>query len=180
VIYKQPFQNRVYVAGADPAEGNPTSDDSAATWVDAETGEEVAKLNGKLEPSVLASHIDRVSTYFNHASVLVERNNHGHAVLLWLELNSEITCSEGPDEKAGWLDNSLGKTRLYDHCADMFRDRATVIHSEDTYYQLSSIDGSTLRAPAGEMDDLADSYALALMAMVSAFSLNFFIGKARF
>ncbi len=32
--------------------------------VDAETGEEVAKLNGKFEPSTLASHIDAVGTYY--------------------------------------------------------------------------------------------------------------------
>jgi hypothetical protein len=178
VVYKEPFQNRVYVGGADPAEGNPTSNDSAATWVDAQTGEEVAKLNGKYEPSLFADYIDQIGKYFNNASVLVERNNHGHAVMLWLELNSNLNCIEGLDEKRGWLDNSLGKTRLYDHCAEMFRDQATIVHSEDSYLQLLSIQGDTLLAPKNQSDDLADSYALALMGMISAFSLPYAFGKA--
>jgi hypothetical protein len=39
-----------------------------------------------------------------------------------------------------------------------------VLHSFDTFSQLASIEGSTLRAPEGEADDRADAYALACQA----------------
>lgn len=37
-----------------------------------------------------------------------------------------------------------------------------MLHSFMTFTQLASIEGSTLRAPEGERDDRADSYALGL------------------
>jgi DNA invertase Pin-like site-specific DNA recombinase len=64
----------------------------------------------------------------------------------------------------GWLDNSRGKSLLYDTAADSFRSKDTVVHNFATFTQLASIEGSSLRAPDGEMDDLADAYALALVA----------------
>lgn len=164
VVYKSPKRGRRYVGGIDTAEGNPTSDDSSMHFLDAETGEECAKLSGKLQPSVTAAHADKIGTWYNKAGLLVERNNHGHAVLLWLTDNSKLQILEGTDGKPGWLDNSRGKTALYDASADAFRTDDTVIHSFSTFTQLSSIEGSSLRAPDGESDDEADSYSLALVA----------------
>ena len=163
-VYKLPDPNKSYVIGADPAEGNPTSDDSAMAVLEHETGEEVAQLAGKLQPSTLAGHIDEVGRWFNNAAALVERNNHGHAVLLWLKENSKLRRLPGYDGKDGWLSNSKGKTLMYSETADAFRDGTTILHSFDTYTQLASIEGSTLRAPEGEHDDKADAYALGIVA----------------
>jgi hypothetical protein len=163
-VYQAPQTGRRYVIGADPAEGNPTSDDSALTVLDAESWEEVAALAGKYDPAVFAGHMDRIGRWYNSAGVLVERNNHGHAVLLWLRDNSTLTRLAGHDEREGWLSNSKGKTLLYDCCADAFRDGETTLHSFATMTQLQSIEGATLLAPEGERDDRADSYALAVVA----------------
>jgi len=95
---------------------------------------------------------------------LTERNNHGHAVLLWLRDHSRLWRLLGHDRAEGWLSNSKGKALLYDATADAFRERETTLHSFHTCHQLASIDGATLRAPQGESDDLADSYALACQA----------------
>ena len=163
-IYAEPKPGQRFVIGVDPAEGNPTSDDSAMTVLNAESGEEAARLAGKFQPSTIAAHADTIGTYFNSAGVLVERNNHGHAVLLWLRDNSRLTRLRGIEGRDGWLSNSKGKALLYDAAADACRESQTVIHSFDTYVQLSSIEGSSLRAPEGQHDDLADSYALAVVA----------------
>jgi len=96
------------------------------------------------------------------ASLMVERNNHGHAVLLWLSDNSPLSLLRGWDGKVGWLTNSKGKALLYTTAADAFREETTTVHSFSTYVQLSSIEGSTLKAPEGQHDDEATSYALAL------------------
>lgn len=160
-IYGVPQSSRVYVVGADPAEGNPTSDDSALTVLDALTGEEVASLAGRFEPSVFAGHMDAIGQWFNNARLMVERNNHGHAVLLWLRDNSRLRRLKGHDGKEGWHSTTRGKVLLYDAAADTIRDGETTLHTFATMVQLQSMEGSTLRAPLGERDDLADSFALA-------------------
>jgi hypothetical protein len=159
-VYRPPDPSRYYVL--DPAEGNPTSDDSALAVVDAETGEEVAALAGKFQPAVLAAHIDGVGRWYNGARVLVERNNHGHAVLLWLRDNSYLRIAAGHDGHPGWLSSSKGKALLYDACAEAFRGRRVLLHSFATFAQLAAAEGATLRAPEGEQDDRADAHALAL------------------
>jgi hypothetical protein len=53
---------------------------------------------------------------------------------------------------------------LYDSTADAFREQQTSLHSFATFTQLALIEGATLRAPPGEHDDRADSYALACVA----------------
>jgi hypothetical protein len=163
-VYAPPQKGRSYVIGADPAEGNPTSDASALTVLDRESGEEAAALAGRFEPAVFAAHVDALGRWYGGAGVLVERNNHGHAVLLWLRDHSGLWRLPGHDGRPGWLSNSKGKALLYDAAADAFRERQTVLHSFATFTQLASIEGGPLRAPPGEADDRADSYALACRA----------------
>jgi hypothetical protein len=163
-IYSLPREGCTYVIGADPAEGNPTSDASALTVLDWESGDEVAALAGRFEPAVFAAHIDALGRWYGGAGVLVERNNHGHAVLLWLRDHSLLWRLPGHDGQPGWLSNSKGKALLYAAAADAFRERTTTLHSFATFVQLASIEGSTLRAPQREPDDRADSYALACVA----------------
>lgn len=168
VVYKPPRKHGKYVLGADPAEGNPNSDDSAATVLEIDSGEEMARFRGKFEPAVFATHLDSIGKWYNNASVMVERNNHGHAVLLALFQTKVIRRLMGRDGKPGWLNNALGKTVMYDTLAETVRDNALnpeivtkTIHSKDSFLQLASIESATLKAPEGQMDDLADSYALA-------------------
>ena len=160
-LYRLPEPGRTYVIGVDPAEGNPTSDDSALSVLDMISGEEVAHLSGKFQPEVIAAHADALGLFYNRAGILPERNNHGHAVLLWLKDNGRCSVLYGLDRKPGWLSTSVGKALLYDALAESVREQNTRIHSFKTFTQLGSIEGSTLRAPEGEMDDAADSFALA-------------------
>lgn len=185
-IYKKPEAGVRYVIGADPAEGNPTSDDSSLTVVDMELGEEVACLAGKYEPAIFASYIEQVANYYSFAAVMVERNNHGHSVIQWLEEHARrVRLLPGHDaeahkagkkarqarkrKKAGWLSSTLGKTILYTITAEFFQTSADldgenpkqVVHTFSTQVQLCSIEAATLRAPEGQFDDRADSFALA-------------------
>ncbi len=161
VVYALPEPDREYVIGADPAEGNPTSDESALEVLDKLTGEEVAVLAGRFQPSTFAAHIDVIGMWYNQAPVMCERNNHGHAVLLWLRDHSRLRRLAGFDRREGWLSSSKGKALLYDGLADALRNREAVVHGFDTFVQLASIEGATLRAPEGEHDDLATAFALA-------------------
>lgn len=171
-IYKEPVAGRVYVMGADPAEGNPTSDDSAATVLDAVTGEEMAALAGKFQPQVFGGHLDALGRYYNFAPILVERNNHGHAVIAWLLDYGGLPILAGLDDRPGWVSSSLGKTVLYDNLTESIRDKAILLHSFGTYMQVSSIEGRSLRAPEGLHDDRADGLALANVARSAAIAIG--------
>jgi hypothetical protein len=164
-VYAEPHWTRKYVIGADPAEGNPTSDDSSVHVLDEDSGEEVARLVGKIEPTTFAEHIASVARYYNGAKVLVEKNNHGHAVIGHLEENHlDIRLLSGWNGDTGWLSNKKGKALLWTTLADGLRDHLTKLHSRSTYTQVSSIEGATLKAPVGLHDDEAVSYALAVRA----------------
>lgn len=171
-LFKYRNKGQMYVIGADPAEGNPSSDDSAATVMDVATGEEVACLAGKFEPAVFGSHLVLLSHYFNDAAILVERNNHGHAVIQWLQENApRQRLLPGHDQKTGWMSSKLGKALLWTEAADHFlsssQAETKILHSFASYSQIASIDGSTLRAPEGQHDDRAVSFALAQCGRLS-------------
>lgn len=163
-IYRHPEPGHAYVVSGDPAENNPKSDDSAAVVLDALSWEEVASFRAVQEPAVFAATLDTLGRYYLKASLLVERNNHGHAVLLWLREHSRLTRIWGHDGQAGWLQSAKGKALLMDHAAQAFRDGDCQIHSHTALDQLASIKASTLRAPEGRKDDVAIAFCLALWA----------------
>jgi hypothetical protein len=155
---------RRYVVGVDPAEGNPSSDDSALCILD-DLGNQAAELAGKIDPSTLGFYADRLAGWYNSGSVMVERNNHGQGVLAWWKGNGKCRLLRGHDNKDGWLSNHKGKVLLYDECAEAFQHKSTVLRSFEAWVQLSSIEGNTLKAPEGLHDDRADAYALAVAGL---------------
>jgi hypothetical protein len=122
-------------------------------------------LAGRFDPAVFAAHVDALSVRYNRAAVLVERNNHGHAVLLWLREFGSADLLAGYDSKPGWLQSGRGKPLCLDTAADALREAATTIRDRTTAEQLASIEGATLRAPEGQHDDRALAYCLALCAL---------------
>lgn len=162
-VYEPPQPGRRYGVGLDPAEGNPTSDPSAIEVVNRDTGEEVCALAGQYEPALAAYYAHRLGQWYNNAPVMVERNNHGHACLLWFRENSPLKVLVGDDRRPGWLDNSRGKAMLYDNGAELLHDGRAMVHSEETRDQIASIEGSSLRAPESEHDDRAMAYMLGLL-----------------
>lgn len=171
-IYRKPEPGHRYVMGADPAEGVPGGDDSSAGVMDADTGEEVATLDGKFEPTkVFPSMLFQLAQYYNDAAILPERNNHGWAVIG--ELTELIATVEGCqvdvlempiDGKPGWLSSVRGKVMLYDECAKQIKEKHVTIHDDGTAEQLADIGINSLRAEDGAHDDKADRFALACVA----------------
>jgi hypothetical protein len=184
-VFAPPVAGRSYVIGADPAEGNPQSDESAASVVDALTGEQVAVLAGRLEPALFAAGLADTAWFYNGAAILVERNNHGHAVLLWLaehrwdwmephpvsavqpvpEYARAYSLLRGWDGRPGWLSTGRGKALAFDAAADAVREGLTRLRDRVTLEQMMAIRGASLSAPSGERDDRAVAHVLALAAL---------------
>lgn len=164
-VYRLPERGKRYVIGVDLAEGLPASDDTAFDILDRDSREQMASFAAKVTPAVTGGLIASVGRWYNRAEVLAERNNHGHEFLGWLALNaSDVFVLAGHDGRPGWLTSTATKPILYDHAAECFRDRCTVLHDAGSRAQLAEVELSTLSAPEGLPDDRAVSYALALMA----------------
>lgn len=159
-VFVTPDPRRAYTMGADPAQGNPNSDDSALTILDNITGEEVCNLVGKFEPAMFASMIDKLAKWYK-CPVMVERNNHGHAVILWLKDHGRCRLLDGPDDDVGFYTTSVTKINAYDKIAEDIRGGRLIIHDSVSYYQLSSIEAASLSAPDTMHDDRAMSWVLA-------------------
>jgi hypothetical protein len=163
-VYKLPQQGAQYVITADPAEGNPNSDPSCSDVWDWDSGEQVATLTGKVEPVIFAGYIKQLSEYYNTAPTFPERNNHGLTLIAWLREN-HVRVLKGPDStlmssKLGYNTNVKSKAIGYVELANALRDQEITIHNQETYRQLSIIEGATLRAPKKEHDDQAISAML--------------------
>lgn len=122
-------------------------------------------LGGRLDPAVLGRWVVMLSRYYNGADVMVERNNHGHSVLLYLDENGQCRVLNGYDGRPGWLSNVKGKPLLYDAVAKALQEKAVVLRDSETVVQLCSIEASTLRAPEGLNDDRADAFGLCVATL---------------
>jgi hypothetical protein len=165
-VYRRPTVGRTYVISSDPAEGNPTSDDSAAHVFDELTLEEVAILVGKYEPMNLAERLLEISDFYMNAPMMIERNNHGHAVIATIrgKENREQLLMRGLDGKYGWMTIAKSKAHMYSEGAKLFKEGLPTIHSHSTFLQLVDVEGSTLKAPEGSFDDEAVSAMLGIVA----------------
>ena len=164
-VFFEPDVDYSYVIGADPAEGLPTSDESSFTVMCEQTNEEVASCSVRVEPDAFADYIDQVGVWYNNASVLVERNNHGHAVISWMKEHSVLELLRGEDGRPGWQTSGKSKSSMYSTNAEKFRDKEVTVYSMETKLQLMSIEAATLKAPKGEHDDRATGYCLAVQAL---------------
>jgi hypothetical protein len=91
--------------------------------------------------------------------LMVERNNHGHTVLLALEYAGYENIYISPlDKKAGWLSNRRDKVLAVDNAAQALRQGCCTVNYEGTLAELADLEAGTLKAPAGTHDDLAMAF----------------------
>ena len=77
--------SRQYIIGVDPAGGGSEGDYSCAQVIDRATGLQCAELRGHFPPRDLAHRAAALAVEYNHALLVIERNNHGHGVLAHLQ-----------------------------------------------------------------------------------------------
>ena len=175
-VYRQPDTARQYVIGVDCAEGVKGGDDSTAVVLDKLTGECVAVLAGEYEPTEHhPALITLLSRWYNAAPVLIERNNHGHAVIGSCKRHG-VVCCNGLDGRAGWQTTALSKSQAYGeanaYLLEAERDGAILLHDSRLKEQLASIDRVTLKGPGkgrvAKVDDEAMAWILAMQARRSS------------
>jgi hypothetical protein len=130
-IWKDPIEGARYAIIADPSEGT-GGDPGAATVHDRATGEHLATLHGQFPPGGFAELLHDLGHRYNRALVVVERNNHGHAVIQALVTPPKVdppmvqratypNVYKGPDEKYGWVSTAVTRTSALDALEDAQR-----------------------------------------------------------
>lgn len=166
-----------YVIGVDVAEGVDGGDDSAASVICVETGEQVASVAGLLDPGAELPEVVRLlSDAYGGAPVLVERNAIGVATIN--ALKGVVKLLLGPDGKIGYQKNATSKATLWTDVASVVlaaykdlaagADVAPLIYDPLTLSQVALIQRETCKAPKGSRDDAADAWALAQWARIKA------------
>jgi hypothetical protein len=170
-LYAPPVSGRRSVIGADVAEGLEHGDYSAAVLIDAETWEEIAHLHGHWEPDEFANALLDLASLYS-ATVGVERNNHGHAVLskarslIAERRTTNVRLAYGHDSRPGWLTTAQTKPLIIDGLAIALRDGLAKVRSQASLDEMQIYrvgpNGST-SAPSGYYDDRVMSWAIALV-----------------
>jgi hypothetical protein len=184
-VYKPPEYNRRYVIAADVAEGKETSNYDAAVVLDADSFEEVASLHGQWEPDVFAlwlialgktyvgrhrlpgvrNEYDPRSWEERPATIIPERNNHGHAVLVTLKMQGYAWVGNGHDGDPGWLTNSKTKPEMIDLLARMLRENLITVRSAAAVNEFSvykRLKKGTTGAEPPYFDDIVMAWSIAL------------------
>ena len=171
-LYRLPETNHEYVIGCDPAEGVIGGNHSSVTVMDAATSEEVAVLEGIYDIDMTGTAVIFLSKLYNDATALVERNNHGHAVLVWVRVHSSVKLLPGNDGRLGWSTTAKSKVQMCSNFSEALRYKEVTLHDIISFSQLASIDAKTLEAPEGMLDDTATSVQLAYLATGMAYTVQ--------
>jgi hypothetical protein len=173
-IYKQPIKTKRYTCGADPAEGI-KKDYSVAIMLDNDTKEIVAVARGQWKPSnfaeVLFNFCKRYASTSNYPTLAVERNNHGHAVLLALDevLNYPNLYTNPKDERIGWKTDMISRPIMMNAFIDAIEENIIQINDLDVLNEcLTLVDNSgKIEGSTGKHDDCITACAIALQVSIN-------------
>ena len=180
-IYKPFDKTKSYVIGADVAEGV-RKDYSVATCICVEDKEEVAFFRGHIKPEDFAEVLNTMGRKYSRAGLwpflIVERNNHGHAVILKLK---ETLCYPNlwvaPDGRIGHYTTTVTRPLLLDAFIEVMDDGMFKFHSKEIFSEcLTLVDNKgKIEAEDGKHDDAVISPALAVKVVLERLpKLNFY------
>ena len=179
-LWEEPIPGAHYLIGADVSEGKGNGDYQAAVVVDVERWVEVAELHERWPMEDYAAKLDKIGRYFNNAELAVEKNNHGHTILLALRSGLAHRMWSGEEEpypvlyyycdpvkpgssELGWVTNSKTKPLMIDKLGlalreDTYQTRSLLFLDEAGIF--SYRDNGTMGAPDGYYDDMVISRAI--------------------
>jgi hypothetical protein len=117
LVWLPPATGRRYIVAVDSAGGGQEGDFAAVQVVELETGLQCAELQERLRPMELAQAAAELATEYNGAVLAVERNNHGAAVLAYLETRERydrVWCAGSGRQRGepGWLTTAASKPEM--------------------------------------------------------------------
>jgi Terminase RNaseH-like domain len=153
-----------YIIGVDPAGGGTTGDYSCAQVIEVSSGMQVAELHGHFPPQELAARVSVLAQKYNDAMVVIERNNHGHAVIAHLTLGQAYLNLYKQGAEVGWLTTVLTRPQMLEHFGLILAQGSHMLYSPRLLQECRTFirypDGSCSAAP-GAHDDTVMAMAIA-------------------
>lgn len=172
-IWKAAEHGRTYLLSADPSEGG-ALDPSGAYLADEKTGEHVATIDGMYTPHELAEALDKLGREYNEAWIGVERNNHGHAVLLALDaIYHYPKIYSHDDKKLGWLTSLITRPIMLDGLDNAIRQDEWSSKDRQVLSQVKAFEvpkSGKPQAPSGQHDELVICAAINLEMRVRSYN----------
>jgi len=168
-FFKERDKSKTYVCGADPSEGV-GGDSSAAVIIEVETNIVCATINSNvLKPEQFAEWVVKMCDYYEtslYPPLLgVERNNHGHTVLLVLEqLEYRNIYVDEKDERPGWKTNAITRPVMVDFFVQMVESNELICNDPEILSQCLTLvnNKGKIEAATGKHDDLIIACCIAL------------------
>ncbi len=156
-----------YVVAVDPSGGGSDGDYCAMQVVERATGLQCAELHARLGLHEIAQKCVVLAKEYNDALLVVERNNHGHAVLAYLrgEFRYGNLFVSGGQE--GWLTSSLTRPVMLEGLMRVVVEHPEVWNSRRLLRECRTFvrdKAGRMEAGAGEHDDLLMAMGMALQA----------------
>ena len=143
-VYKQFVPGETYIVCVDPAEGNPSSDNSSAHILrlnkDPIFVEQCAEISDTLPMPTFWRLIWHMAAMFKFPRIVIERNNHGHLLNYWAVngyMQDQIKILDkypkvyyAKDNKAGFVTTMATRPLILDNSAELLRNNMLVIYSK--------------------------------------------------
>ena len=111
-VWLRALAGREYVVAVDAAGGGEDGDFAAVQVVEIATGLQCAELRERLRPEDLARISVELAREYGGASIAVERNNHGTAVLAYIETRENYRRLYRQQGEPGWLTSVASKPEI--------------------------------------------------------------------
>ncbi len=164
LVWLPPVPGRRYVLAADPAGGGSEGDFAAVQIVDELSGMQCAEWQARVHPRALAEKVAALAREYNGALVVVERNNHGAAVLAYLEDQRSRVRLYDESGQPGWLTDSVSRPRMIAGLGRLLSGEKELFASarllEECRSFVITANGRS-EAAAGSHDDLLMAMAIA-------------------
>jgi len=123
MVWFAPVSGRRYIVAADSAGGGENGDFAAVQVIDRDTGLQCAELQERLRPSELAKVAVELAKEYHGALIAVERNNHGAAVLAYIESSEGYANVYRQESEVGWLTTAASKPEMVARLGSLLEQR---------------------------------------------------------
>ncbi len=111
-IWLPPMPGKKYLVAVDPAGGGSEGDYSAAQVIEMETALQCAEFAAHIGGLELAQRITELAKEYNHAQLVIERNNHGSGILALVETACGYRNVYRQNGQPGWLTTSVTRPAM--------------------------------------------------------------------
>lgn len=166
-VWLRPLVGRRYVVAVDAAGGGLDGDYAAVQVVELTTGLQCAELQQRLRPAELARVAVALAREYNEALLVVERNNHGAAVLAYVATVERYARVYAQGGEAGWLTTAASKPEMIAQLGAVVEQAAERLQSRRLLAECRTFvagEGGRMAAARGAHDDLVMAMAMAVAA----------------